>query len=276
MNPDSRDARRRPDRLRSFVAVVVVLVASLVLVPSALAGGKLLVYDPDPGEDTVAVNEGYTQFAAAAGRTVTTSTTLPAPADTPVNNAAWDEYACLVLPVVRAVNPPPGNPAVGVVDGTGFTTAYRTAIMNYALRGGTVVAIAEHLNADPNQQVGPATVTTMNNLASGTGIQALNTTRNQGPTVTTNPLLADLPVGGVAAKYRKDVTDVGFAAATTLTVTAPAVVSREHGQDGDHGPGSRTVPRDPRMGHERWQVRVLRRLQRVLQRRRRLLRRPRQ
>jgi hypothetical protein len=80
-------------------------------------------------------------------------------------------------------------------------------------RGGTVIALAEHLNADQSQTIGPASVTTLNVLASGTGIQALSTTRNQGPFVTSN---ID------ASLYTQGVTKVGFAATTTLTVTPPA------------------------------------------------------
>ncbi len=196
MNPDSTDAHRRPDRLRLLVAVVTALAAVLVIVPSAFAGGKLLVYTGNGG-----INEGYTTFANAAGRTVTTSPLLPA------TDPDWDQYACVMLPISTV----------------GYTPTQQNSLNSYMSRGGTVVAIAEHLNADPAQQVGPASVTTMNNVAAGTGIQALNTTRNQGPTVSTNPSLGSLPVGGVAAKYRKDVTRVGFAATTTLTVTAPAV-----------------------------------------------------
>ncbi len=55
----------------------------------------------------------------------------------------------------------------------------------------------------------------MNNLASGTGIEGLGTTRNQGPTVST----AVLP-----SAYTQGVSKVGVRRRpTTLTVTAPAV-----------------------------------------------------
>lgn len=195
MNPDSRDARRRPDRLTLFVVFAAVF-ALLVAAPSAFAGGKLLVYDGNGAND-----EGYTSFAVAAGRTVTTSLSLP------LTNPEWDQYACVVLPV----------------NTVGFTPSQQAAFNSYMGRGGTVVAIAEHLNADQSQIIGPASVTTMNNLAAGSGIQALNTSRNAGPTVTYSPALGGLTPGSLAAKYRRDVDHVGFAAATTLTVTSPAV-----------------------------------------------------
>jgi len=187
MEPECTDARRRPERLRLLVAVLAALAACFVVVPSAaLAGGQLLVYTGNG-----AINEGYAQFAAAAGRTQVTSSTLPS------TDSQWDSYACVVVPV----------PTVG------FTDPQRAAFNNYMSRGGTVVALAEHLNADQSQTIGPASVTALNNLAAGSGIQALNTTRNQGPFVTQN---ID------ASTYTQGVTKVGLAATTTLTVTAPA------------------------------------------------------
>ena len=187
MQLECTDARRRPRRLRLFVGLLVTLAAGLMVVaPSAMALGQMLIYTGNG-----AINEGYSQFAAASGRTQVTSSTLPS------TDAQWDWCGCVVLPV----------PTVG------FSDPQRTAIMNYANRGGTVVALAEHQNADQSQTIGPASVTTLNNLGSATGIQALNVSRNQGPTVSLNVF---------PTAYTAGVSRVGFAAATTMTVTAPA------------------------------------------------------
>lgn len=218
MHSARREARRRPDRLRRGAGILVALAISVAAAaPSALAAGEMLVYDPDPFQSNLAINEGYFNFAQAAGRTKIESTTLPA------TDAEWDSYECVVLPVVRRTMPLPAQ---------GFTLAERTAIMNYAARGGTVVALAEHQNADPGQVVGPETVTTFNSLASGTGIQALNTSRNGGPTYVTKggvPGTPDdidhmpaSPPQYTSVNFTEGVNRVGFAAATTLTVTAPA------------------------------------------------------
>ena len=107
-----------------------------------------------------AINEGYSQFAAAAGRDA--GHLVDAAVDRRAVGLAT--RAC-VLPV----------PTVGFTD-----RAADGAQQLRRPRGGTVVALAEHLNADQSQTVGPASVTTLNNLASGTGIQALNTSREPG------------------------------------------------------------------------------------------------
>src|SRR5690242_1607001 len=122
MEPARMDARRRPGRLRLMVGLLVAMSAALmIMAPSAMAIGQMLIYTGNG-----AINEGYSQFAAAAGRTQVTSSSLPA------TDAQWDSYGCVVLPV----------PTVG------FSNSERNAILNYAGRGGTVVALAEHLNAD--------------------------------------------------------------------------------------------------------------------------------
>ncbi len=187
MQPESTDARRRPDRLKLIVGTVVAVAVGLSLSSAARAAGPLLVYTGNG-----AINEGYAGFAAAAGRTQVTSSTLPA------TDAQWDTYACVVLPVPQV----------------GFTPSQGAALNSYMQRGGTVVALAEHLNADNSQIIGPASVTALNNLASGTGIQALNTTANQGPTTTTDVL---------ASSWTAGVSRVRFSATTSLTVTAPAI-----------------------------------------------------
>jgi len=188
MEPECTDARRRPERLRLIVGLFVALTAALmVAAPSAMAAGQMLIYTGNGG-----INEGYTQFAAAAGRTPVTASSLPS------TDAQWDSYGCVVLPVTQVP----------------FSDTQRTAFNNYMVRGGTVVALAEHQLADNTQTIGPNSVTTMNNLASGSGIQALNTSVNNGGGINTTNVLPSM--------YTNGVTKVGFAATTTLTVTAPA------------------------------------------------------
>ena len=153
----------------------------------ASARDKLLVYTGNG-----AINEGYSQFAAQALLTQETSSTFPS---TP---ALFDEYECVVLPVNQ----------------TGFSAPDRTALGAYMNRGGTVIALAEHLFASPVQPVGPNSVTTMNNLASSYGIQGLNTSVNQTATSTTDVL---------ATPWTQGVSTVQYAATTTLTVSPPAV-----------------------------------------------------
>ncbi len=73
MHPDRRDAGRRQGRLRRLAVITVGSSSVLSAVPSAFAGGKLLVYTGNGG-----INEGYANFANAAGRTVTTVAGPPA------------------------------------------------------------------------------------------------------------------------------------------------------------------------------------------------------
>ncbi len=187
---DLRGCRRRlvfraSARIAGLVGCALVL--GLSSASGASAAGKLLVYTGNG-----AVDEGYTQFAAAAERTPVTSSSFPATA------AALDDYKCVVLPVTTVP----------------FNASQTTALHDYMARGGTVVALAEHLNADSSQTIGPASVATFNALAAGYGIQALNTSVNEGPTITSNI---------VASTWTQGVSQVGFAATTTLTVTAPAI-----------------------------------------------------
>ncbi len=171
--------------LPAAVAVLSLTAAMLTVADAAVAGGKLLVYTGNN-----AVNEGYSQFAAAAGRTQVTSAIFPADA------TDFDQYQCVVLPVTRLP----------------FSASQKTALTDYMVRGGTVVALAEHLGAPGG--VGTAATATFNALASGLGIQALNTTATDSPWTTT---------GVLPSPYTAGVTTIGYAATTTLTVTAPAV-----------------------------------------------------
>lgn len=212
MHSASTEARRRPERLRRIAGVIVALAVSVAAAaPGAHAAGEMLIYDPDPFQSNLAINEGYFNFANAAGRTKVESATLPA------TDAEWDSYECVVLPVVRRTQPLPAQ---------GFTIAQRQAIMSYAARGGTVVALAEHLLADPGQILGPETVTTFNSLASGTGIQALNTSVNPGPAYIDrggNPeQIPSTPSQYSEVDFTQGVNRIGLGATTTLTVTAPA------------------------------------------------------
>jgi hypothetical protein len=191
----------------------MVAVSVAAAAPSAGAAGEMLVYDPDPGfgNNLLGYNEGYANFANATGRTKIESATLPA------TDAEWDGYECVVLPVIRRTLPSPAQ---------GFTIAQRAALTSYVQRGGTVVALAEHLLADPGQILGPETVTTFNALASGTGIQALNTSVNPGPTYIdsggTPENIPASPPQYSSINWTQGVNRVGLGAATTLTVTAPA------------------------------------------------------
>ena len=175
------DARWTPARLNRLplvgagVACLFLMAVMLITPAAAVAGGKLLVYSGNN-----AVNEGYTQFAAAAGRTPSTSSTLP------VDNADFDQYQCIVLPVIR----------------TAFTATQRTALLNYVSRGGTLLALTEHLQAPGG--VGTAATAVLNALASGTGIQALNTTATDAPWTTTNVVPLPLHGGRGEGRVRGD------------------------------------------------------------------------
>ncbi len=176
---------------------VALALTFLLAVPAgAWADGKLLVYTGNG-----AVNEGYSQFAAASGRLNVTSSTFP------VDDADFDQYKCIVLPVTR----------------TGFTTVQRSALTGYMDRGGTILTQSlEHLQVATD--MGPASEGTFKALASSTGIRAFNTT-------VTFDATFDAYVS--ASRYTAGVSQVGYAAATTLTVTAPAqtlVMSSPAGQ----------------------------------------------
>ncbi len=193
MQLECKDARRRPGRLRLLVGLLITVV--VVLVDGVRSDGR---WKAARLHGQRCENWGYTQFSAAAGRGVpVTSSTFPADA------ADFDQYKCVVLPITQVP----------------FSTPQKAALDAYMNRGGTVVALAEHLNADQTQTKGPATVTTFNNLASSYGIQALNTTVNQGPTTTFDVI----DYSSSAPDWTKDVANVGYGGTTTLTVTAPAV-----------------------------------------------------
>lgn len=165
-----------------------------------MAAGNLLIYTGNGAE-----NQGFGQFALAADRTPTTSATLP---NSP---AGLDQYQCIVLPI-------PTEP---------FSTADRTALRDYMGRGGTIVGLAEHLNADLTQFKGKRSVDTLNALGSGYGIVGGKTSVNLGAHITENVL---------PSSYTQGVTRVGFGGTTTLAVSPPAQALLQTTQ----GPGDPT------------------------------------
>ena len=114
---------------------IVLGVASLLLLSSVQAG-DVLVYTGDGGLD-----EGYTDFGAATGKTVVTQNTLP---------ADLSVFDCIVLPV----------------NANGFSDSTLTALDGYVNAGGRMIAVAEW-NAFPGG------ITTMNNLAAYVGADLL-------------------------------------------------------------------------------------------------------
>ena len=202
MHSASRDARRAQRLRRQVVALLIAIVSLGTAASTAFAGGQILVYT---GNGAIVQGDGYVKFAASAGRTRVASPTLP------LTQSEWDSYQCIVLPVNQS----------------GFLDQEKTDLLAYANRGGTIVALAEHQFADNNMVIGPTSTTTMNNLASTTGIQALNTSVNTSGQVTTDI---------VPSKYTAGVTAVGFAGTTTLTVTQPALAMVRTIQDGPVAP----------------------------------------
>lgn len=202
MHSASRDARRAQRLRRQVVALLIAIVSLGTAASTAFAGGQILVYT---GNGAIVQGDGYVKFAASAGRTRVASPVLP------ITQNEWDSYQCIVLPVNQV----------------GFDEQQRTDLLAYANRGGTIVALAEHQFADNNMVIGPTSTTTMNNLASTTGIQALNTSVNTSGQVTTDI---------VPSKYTAGVTAVGFAGTTTLTVTQPALAMVRTIQDGPVAP----------------------------------------
>ncbi|HEX9697047.1 MAG TPA: hypothetical protein VGB64_12145 [Actinomycetota bacterium] len=101
---------------RSIVAALILSLATAMFAPrtARAAAGDIFVYSGNG-----ALNEGYSAFAAAAGRTLTVSSALPA-------DLAGLE--CVILPV----------------NASAFSAAQKTVLSDYVRAGGTLIAIAEH------------------------------------------------------------------------------------------------------------------------------------
>ena len=122
---------------RKFLSIIAMVLA-LGLMPAAAtwgATGEVLVYT---GEG--ALNEGYTNFGTAAGKTVQTLAALP---------ADLSPFDCVVLPINGTTS-------------AAFSPETTTALDTYVNNGGRIIALAEW-------DFFPGSIAAMNGLASAIG-----------------------------------------------------------------------------------------------------------
>ncbi len=126
--------RPLPHRRRRVVLIALAMLAGsiLTLPQPALAAGEIFVFTGNG-----ALDEGYTQFAGAAGKPLLTAAILP---------ADLSAAPCVILPV----------------NASSFTASQKTVFSEYLAGGGTLIALAEHSGF-------PGSISTMNNLATTLG-----------------------------------------------------------------------------------------------------------
>jgi hypothetical protein len=160
--------------------------------------GAILLYTGDG-----AVNEGYTDFGAAAGRTIDTQAVLP---------ANLDSYACIVLPI----------------NSTGFSVATKDDLSAYLNGGGRILALSEH------EGFSPGSIATMNDLAThvGADLQVQGAILDSGFQVTAN-------IDSSPLNLTDGVNTIRYAASSIVQVVAgPDAHSLVRTRDGGDAPGT--------------------------------------
>jgi hypothetical protein len=153
---------------RRLITPLIALLALLLSASTTLAaGGRILVYVGNAG-----VDEGYTQFGAAAGKPVDTLPVLP---------ADLSRYDCIVLPI----------------NNIPFDDSQKAQLSSYVNSGGTLLGLAE------NESFFPGSIATMNDLAAalGAGLQVVPALIDPGFHTTTNIDPSTFTVGVESIRY---------------------------------------------------------------------------
>lgn len=173
---------------RRVLALVVVLMVVVLAQFAGATSAKAAATKIGVWSGNGAINEGYSKFAAAAGRSLVDLNSL--------NDLTTDE-SCLVLPIPQQ----------------DFTYPQVLAISSYFNAGGTILAIGER-NASGYPFTPTAPWTVLNNLAAGLGV----TMRMQATAPDQGIALSSTNIENVPP-FTNGVVNVGYLATTTLTLT---------------------------------------------------------